>query len=135
MKKYRLSRDGKTLIVGKDSIVDRHLRFDGTVFAGILSSFWGNIEASEVKLAGRNFVGGSILCEKAIIGPKTEFNEIVAEGNVLIFPKCRGKFVKGDSVIIREGSVIGFVKANRIVIEGYAKIGRLEGGKIIVSKS
>lgn len=134
MKRYRLSSDRKTLIVAKDSIVDKHLRFDGTVLAGIMSTFWGNIEAREVKLSGRNFVGGSIICDRAIIGPKTEFKSIHASGNVMIFPKCRGKLVQADSVIIKEGCVIGSVKANRIIIDGLAKIGQIEGGKIIASK-
>lgn len=134
MKKYRISRDGKTLIVSKNSIVDKHIRFEGNVLAGIMSSFWGDIEAKDVKLSGRNYVGGVVRCERALVGPKTEFNEIIAEGNVVIFPKCKGKAVFGDSVLIKEGCVIGYVKANRIIIEGFAKIGRLEGGKIIVSK-
>ena len=38
MKKYRLSKDG-TLIISKDSIVDKHLRFDGKVIAGIMTIF------------------------------------------------------------------------------------------------
>mgnify|MGYP000070743842 CR=1 FL=1 len=134
MKRYRISDDGKTLVVVKDSIVDKHLRYDGRILAGIMSSFWGNIEAEEVKLAGRNVVGGDIICERAIIGPKSEFNRLIAKGNVIIFPKCRGKYVEADSVIIREGCVIGAVKANRIVIDGLAKIGMIEGGKIIASK-
>jgi len=134
MKKYRISSDGKTLIVAKDSIVDKHLRYEGNILAGIMSSFWGNIEAEEVKLAGRNVVGGDIICERAIIGPKSEFNRLIAKGNVLVFPKCRGRYIEADSAIIREGCVIGFVKANRIVIDGLAKIGRLEGGKIIASR-
>ncbi len=134
MKKFRLSKDGKTLIVSKDSIVDKHIKFEGSILAGILSSFWGNIEAREIRLAGRNFVGGDILCELAIIGPKTEFNRIIAEGNVLIFPKCKGNYVKADSVVVKEGCVIGKIKANRIVIDGVTRIGELEGGKIIASK-
>ncbi|WP_457591720.1 hypothetical protein [Geoglobus sp.] len=134
MKKYRLSRDGKTLIVAKDSIVDKHLRFDGNILAGMMASFWGNLEADEIRLSGRNFVGGDIICERAIIGPKSEFGRIIASGNVVIFPKCRGRYVQADSVMIKEGCVIGTVKANRIVIDGLAKIGKMEGGKIIASK-
>ncbi len=134
MKKYRLSKDRRTLIVSKDSIVDKHLRFEGKILAGILATFWGNLEAKEVNLAGKNYVGGDIICEKAIIGPKSRFNRLIAEGNVIIFPKCRGNYVEADSVIIREGCVIGKVKANRIVIDGFAKIRELDGGKIIASK-
>ncbi|WP_456478355.1 hypothetical protein [Geoglobus ahangari] len=134
MKKYRLSRDRKTLIVAKDSIVDKHLRFEGSILAGIMATFWGNVEAKEVRLAGRNFVGGDIICERAIVGPKTEFGRIVASGNVVIFPKCKGRCVQADSVIIKEGCVIGAVRANRIIIDGLAKIGQLEGGKIIASR-
>ena len=134
MKKYRLAEDGKTLVVVKDSIVDRHLRFEGKVLAGIMSCFWGNIEAEEIRLAGRNVVSGDMICERAIIGPKSEFNRLIVRGNVVIFPKCRGRYVEADSVIIREGCIIGAVRANRIVIDGLAKIGRLDGGKIIASK-
>lgn len=132
--KYRLSKDRKTLIVAKDSIVEKHLRFNGNILAGIMTAFWGNIEAREVRLAGRNFVGGDIICERAIIGPKTEFGRILASGNVVIFPKCRGKYVQADSVIIKEGCVVHAVKANRIVINGLAKIGQIEGGKVIASR-
>ena len=132
MKKYRLSKDG-TLIVSKDSIVDKHLRFDGKVIAGIMTIFWGNIEAKEVNLAGKNIVNGDILCEKAVIGAKTKFNRLIAQKDVIIFPKCKGIYVQADSVIIKEGCVLGKVKANRIQIDGLAKIKELEGGKIIAS--
>lgn len=134
MKKYRLSRDKKTLIVSKDSIVDKHLRFNGKILAGIMATFWGNIEAEEVNLAGRNFVGGDIICERAIIGPRSKFNRLIAEDDVIIFPKCKGGYVEANSVVIREGCVIDKIKANKIVIDGFAKIKELDGGKIIASK-
>jgi len=37
-------------------------------------------------------------------------------------------------VIIKEGCVLGRVKANRIVIDGLAKIKEIEGGRIIASR-
>ena len=133
MKKYRISRDG-TLVISKNSIVEKHLRFDGRILAGIMTIFWGNIEAKEVNLAGRNIVNGDILCENAVIGAKTKFRRLIAQGDVIIFPKCRGIYVQADSVIIKEGCVLGRVKANRIVIDGLAKIKEIEGGRIIASR-
>lgn len=133
MKKYRLSKDG-SLIVSKNSIVDKHLKFNGKILAGIMTIFWGNIEAKEVNLAGRNIVNGDILCEKAIIGAKTKFNRLIAQGDVIIFSKCKGNYVQANSVIIKEGCVLGKVKANRIIIDGLARIGELEGGRIIASR-
>jgi len=134
MKKFLVNKNKKTLYIPKDAIIDKHIKFDGTIRAGLFVCFWGNIEAENVILSAGCYVGGDIICKNATIGPKSEFNDIIAEEKVLIFPKCRGKFVKADVVMIKEKSVIDKVSANLIIVDGMTKIGEIEGGKIIASK-
>lgn len=134
MKKFVIDKRTNTLIVKKDSIVDKHIRFDGKIIAGMYTNFWGDIEADEVYLGKNCFVGGEIRCKKIIVGAYTEFNSIHAE-NVVVLDKCKGNTIKGSNIRIREGSVIGEVDAeNFLIIEGSSKLTKLSAKKIVASK-
>lgn len=134
MKKFVIDKKNNTLIVKKDSIVDKHIKFDGKVIAGMYTNFWGNIEADEVYLGKNCFIGGMIKCKKVVVGAYTEFNSIYAE-EVVVLDKCKGNIIKGNNVRIREGSIIGAVEAeNFLIIEGNSKLTKLSAKKIIASK-
>ncbi|HIP62865.1 MAG TPA: hypothetical protein EYH04_01910, partial [Archaeoglobus profundus] len=68
---YKIDKTKKILIVKKNSVVTKHIRFDGKILAGMSSSFWGNIEAKDVYLAKGCLVRGDIICNRAIIGAYT----------------------------------------------------------------
>jgi predicted acyltransferase (DUF342 family) len=126
-----VDRERGLLIVKKDAIITKHIKFDGKIIAGINSSFWGNIEGNEVYLAKGCSVGGKIKCKRAVVGAHTNFNSIEAE-EVIVLKKCRGGSIRaeGDVRIIGE-CIIGEVVAGRILIEGSAKIERMEARKIL----
>jgi predicted acyltransferase (DUF342 family) len=137
MKKYLIDRSKKVLIVKKESVVEKHIKFDGKVIAGMYSSFWGNIEAEEVYLGKGCYVGGDIICKKAVIGPYSKFSSVLAKDDVIILNGCRGGFVKarGD-VEIKEGSTINTVEAGcYLTINGDSKLGKISARKVLASKS
>ncbi|RLI80478.1 hypothetical protein DRP05_00465 [Archaeoglobales archaeon] len=134
MKRFIVDKKNNTLIVKKDSIVDKHIRFNGKIVAGMYTNFWGNVEADEVYLGKNCFVGGSIKCKKVVVGAYTKFNSIDAE-EVVVLGRCKGSYIKGHNVRIREGSVIGAVEAeNFLIIEGSSKLKKMSAKKIIASK-
>jgi cytoskeletal protein CcmA (bactofilin family) len=134
MKRYLIDRLKKVLIVKKDSIVDRHIKFDGKIVAGMYSSFWGNVEAEEVYLSKGCYVGGIVKCKRAVIGPYSRFSSVMAEEDVLILDKCLGNLIKaGGNVRIRKGSAIKAVEASYVIVDGTSKIGKLSAKKVIVS--
>ena len=134
MKEYVFDRGSNVLYVKKDSIVDKHLKFDGKVKAGLYVSFWGNVEAEEVILSPGCYVRGEIKCSNAVVGPKCRFSKISAENRVIVFPKSVGAFIKAREVLLKEGCVIGKVVADLIIVDGRAVVRELEGGRIIALK-
>jgi len=133
---YRVDRSKRLLVIKKDSVVVRHIRFDGKIIAGMFTNFWGNIEAEEVYLGKGCVVSGDIICKKAIIGAYTRFKSIIAEGEVFIQCKCIGEEVRAKNVRIGRGSVICSVDAEGyIIVDGASKLGRLNARKIIATES
>ncbi|RLI88850.1 MAG: hypothetical protein DRO98_02310 [Archaeoglobales archaeon] len=132
MKKYMISPDRKKLIIKNDSIVDKHLRFDGEVIAGMYTSFWGNIEADEVYLGKGCTVNGTIRCKKAVIGAYTRFNEVIATGDVIIMDGCVGNVIKASGDVKIGNAVVSVVETDGFVmIDGAAKLGRLVARKVV----
>jgi len=136
-RKYLIDKSKKLLVVRKNSVVDRHLRFNGKIVAGMNSSFWGNIEAEEIYLGKGCYVGGKILCNKIVVGPYSEFAYIQSDGDVLIQDGCKGGFVRSEGdVRIREGSVISVVESNgHVIFDGESKDGKVSGRKLFASKN
>ncbi|WP_290901376.1 hypothetical protein [Ferroglobus sp.] len=134
MKRYVVDKASRILYVKKDSIVDKHLRFEGRVRAGLFVSFWGDVEAEEVVLSPGCFVRGEIRCKNAVIGPKCRFSKVMAENKVVVFPKSVGNFVEAKEVLLKEGCFVGKVKADLIIVDGKAVVKELEGGRIIALK-
>ncbi len=134
MKRYVVDKASRILYVKKDSIVDKHLRFEGRVRAGLFVSFWGDVEAEEVVLSPGCFVRGEIRCKNAVIGPKCRFSKVTAENKVVVFPKSVGNFVEAKEVLLKEGCFVGKVKADLIIVDGKAVVKELEGGRIIALK-
>ena len=129
---FKIDKERNVLIIKKDSVVVRHLRFDGKIVAGMFTNFWGNVEAEEVYLGKGCVVSGDITCKKAVIGAYTRFNRIVAEDVVFIQNHCVGKSVKARGVRIASGSVIGTVEADDyIVVDGASKLGKLNARRIV----
>jgi len=64
---FMVDRGKRLLIVKRDSVVVRHIRFEGKVVAGMYTNFWGNIEAEDVCLAKGCTVSGDIICRNAIL--------------------------------------------------------------------
>ncbi len=136
MKRYLIDKSKKVLVVKKDSIVDRHIKFDGKVIAGMYSNFWGNIEAKEVYLGKGCYVGGAIICKKAVVGPYSKFSQILADGDVVILDRCTGNYIRarGD-VKIRRGSAIKIVESEGyIIIDGASKLEKVSARKVIASR-
>ena len=133
---FKIDRSKNVLIVRRDAVVVRHLRFNGRVVAGMFTNFWGNIEADEVYLAKGCTVSGDIICRRAVIGAYTRFKSIKADEDVFIQDKCVGYFVKAKNVRIASGSVIGVVEADEsIVVDGASKLGKLNARRIIATES
>jgi predicted acyltransferase (DUF342 family) len=133
---YRVDRSKRLLVIKKDSVVVRHIRFDGKIIAGMFTNFWGNIEAEEVYLGKGCVVSGDIICKKAIIGAYTRFRSIIADGDVFIQDRCVGDAVMAKNVRIGRGSVICSVDAEGyIIVDGASKLGRLNARKIIATES
>jgi len=132
---FKVDRARGVLLIKKDSVVVRHLRFDGRVVAGMFTNFWGNIEADEVYLAKGCVVGGDIICRRAVIGAYTRFRRIFADEDVFIQDKCVGQSVKAKNVRISSGSVIGVVEADEsIVVDGASKLGKLNARRIVATE-
>lgn len=136
MKRYLIDRTRRVLVVKKDSIVDRHIKFDGKVIAGMYSNFWGNIEAEEVYLGKGCYVGGTIICKKAVIGPYSRFSQILADEDVIILDRCVGDYIQArGNIKIREGSSIKTVESEGyIIIDGASKLEKVSAKKVIASK-
>ncbi len=133
---FKVDRSKGVLIIKKDGVVVRHLRFNGRVVAGMFTNFWGNIEADEVYLAKGCIVSGDIICRRAVIGAYTKFRSIIAEEDVFIQDKCVGYAVKAKNVRISSGSVIGVVEADEsILVDGASKLGKLNARRIIATES
>ena len=129
---FKVDRERRILLIRKDGVVVRHLRFDGRVVAGMFTNFWGNIEADEVYLAKGCVVSGDIICRRAVIGAYTRFNRIFAEEDVFIQDKCVGHSVKAKNIRIASGSIIGVVEAEEsIVVDGASKLGKLNARRIV----
>ncbi len=129
----KLIFNNNTLIVKKDSIVQKHIKFNGKIIAGMYSNFWGNLEAIEIHLGKNCYVGGLIKCKKAIIGAYTRFNSINAE-DVILLNKCKGNFVKGNNVIVGENSKINEIFAENLLLIGNSRLKRFEARKIVALK-
>lgn len=136
MKKYVVDKSKNLLVVRKDSVVDRHLKFDGKIIAGMFSCFWGNLEAKEISLGKGCYVKGNINCEKVVVGSNSHFNTIQSSGDVLIQNKCKGRSIRSQSdVKIQEGSAINSVEAEgNLVIDGDSKIDSVSAKKVVASK-
>ncbi|MFO7967688.1 MAG: hypothetical protein R6U44_08835 [Archaeoglobaceae archaeon] len=136
MKKYVVDKSKNLLVVRKDSVVDRHLKFDGKIVAGMFSCFWGNLEGKEISLGKGCFVRGSINCQKIVVGPESEFRTIRSAGDVLVQNKCKGGSIRsGSDVRIQEGSVIRSVEAEgNLIIDGDSKIESISAKKVVASK-
>lgn len=129
---YVVDRERKVALIKNDSVVTRHLRFNGKVLAGLRVIFWGNVEGKEVCLGKGCVVMGDVICERAVIGAFTKFNRIIAEDSVLIQSKCLGRYVKAKNVRIAEKCLILEVEAEEgIFIDGNSKIRRLNAKKIL----
>jgi cytoskeletal protein CcmA (bactofilin family) len=129
---FLVDRSRGVLVVKKGAIVTKNIKFNGKVVTGMYCSFFGDIEAEEVYLAKGCAVGGTVRCEKAVIGAESEFNSIIAD-YVLILKGCKGRKVysEGD-VRILGGCEIGEIYAGRnLLIEGNSKIEKMEARKIL----
>ncbi len=132
---FKIDRSKNILLIKKDGVVVRHLRFDGRVVAGMFTNFWGNIEANEVYLAKGCVVSGNIICRRAVIGAYTRFKSIIAQEDVFIQDRCVGYSVKAKNVRIASGSVIGVVEADEsIIVDGASKLGRLNARRIVATE-
>ena len=133
---YKIDKTKKILIVKKNSVVTKHIRFDGKILAGMSSSFWGNIEAKDVYLAKGCLVRGDIICNRAIIGAYTIFKRIVANDIVLVQSRCIGHEIKAKNIKITRGAVINVVQAeDSIIIDGISKLKRVDARKVIAIES
>ena len=133
---YKIDKTKKILIVKKNSVVTKHIRFDGKILAGMSSSFWGNIEAKDVYLAKGCLVRGDIICNRAIIGAYTIFKRIIANDVVLVQNRCIGHEIKAKNIKITRGAIIDVVQAdNIIIVDGISKLKRINARKIIVIDS
>ncbi|MFP4558312.1 MAG: hypothetical protein ACLFO6_02345 [Archaeoglobaceae archaeon] len=135
-KKYVVDKSKNVLVVKKDSVVDRHLKFDGKIIAGMYSCFWGNLEAKEISLGKGCYVRGNIICQKIVVGSNSQFNTIRSSGDVLIQNKCKGGAIKsGSDVRIQEGSTIKSVVAEgNLIVDGDSKIDSVSAKKVVASK-
>jgi|GEM_PF-407607 cytoskeletal protein CcmA (bactofilin family) len=135
-RKYMIDKSKKLLVVRKGSVVDRHLRFNGKIVAGMNTSFWGNLEAEEIYLGKGCYVGGKIVCSKIVVGAESEFTYIDSEGDVLILDGCKGGVIKSEGdVKIRENSVINVIESNgHVIFDGNSKIGKVSGKKVLASR-
>ena len=122
----------KRLVVKRNSVITKNLRFDGKIVAGMNCSFLGNIEGYEVYLAKGCIVGGVIKSTRVVVGANSEFNEIYAS-NVLLQKKCRGKTVYAKDVVrVMDGCKIDeIVSEGLLLIEGSSKIGKMVAKKIL----
>lgn len=136
MKKFVVDRSKNLLVVRRDSVVDRHLKFDGKIIAGMFSCFWGNLEAKEISLGKGCYVRGVISCQKIVVGSNSEFNNIRSSGDVLVQNRCKGGSIRsGSDVRIREGSVIRSVEAEgNLIVDGDSKIESISAKKVVASK-
>jgi len=136
VKRYLIDKSKNVLIIKKDSVVDKHIKFDGKVIAGMYTNFWGNIEAEEVYLGKNCYIGGTIICRKAVIGAYSKFTHIVADGDVIILDRCVGESIKAKGNIkIRKGSMIKTVESESfIIIDGASKLEKVSAKKVIASK-
>ena len=133
---YKIDKTKKILIIKKNSVVTKHIRFDGKILAGMSSSFWGNIEAKDVYLAKGCLVRGDIICNRAIIGAYTIFKRIVANDIVLVQSRCIGHEIKAKNIKITRGAVINIVQAeDSIIIDGISKLKKVNARKIIATES
>ncbi len=132
---FKVDRAKKVLLIRRDGVVTRHLRFEGRVIAGMFTNFWGNVEADEVYLAKGCVVEGDIICRRAVVGAYTKFKSIIASEDVLIQDFCVGRFVKAKNVRISSGSVIGVVEAEEVIeVNGTSKLGKLNAKRIVGRK-
>jgi len=133
---YKVDKAKKILIIKRNSVVTKHIRFDGKIVAGMFSSFWGNIEAEDVYLAKGCLVRGDIICNRAVIGAYTVFKRIVADDGVLVQNKCIGHEIKAKNVKITRGAVINIVQAEDVIIvDSISKLRRVNARKIIAIES
>jgi predicted acyltransferase (DUF342 family) len=134
-RKYLIDRSKNLLVVKRGSIIDKHIKFNGKIVAGMYSSFWGNLEAEEIYLGKGCYIRGKIEGERIVVGAYSEFSSIYSEGDVLILDGCKGNAVRAEGdVRIREGSVINVVEAKHVIIDGDSKIGKVRARKIFASK-
>jgi len=132
MKKLVLSPDGKMLIIKGESIIDRHLRFNGKIVAGMYVNFWGDIEGDEVYLGKGCTVNGTIKCRKAVIGAYTRFNSIIASDTVFVMDGCIGNSIKASGDVRMGNARVNIVETGGDVeIDGSAKLGKLVARKVV----
>jgi len=132
MRKFGLTQDKKTLIIWPESIVDKNLRFDGKIVAGMNSYFWGNVECKNAFFAKGCSVNGVIKCRKAVLGAYMRFNRVEASGDVIIMDGCVGEYVKALGNVRIGNARVNTVEADGIVvIDGTARLGKLLAKKVI----
>ncbi|AEA47036.1 hypothetical protein [Archaeoglobus veneficus] len=134
MKKLLVNLDRKILIVKRESIVDKHVRFDGKIVAGMYSNFWGDIEGNEVYLGKGCTVNGTIRCRKAVIGAYTRFNSIIASGDVIVLDGCVGNSIKASGDVRIGNSIVHSVETDGyVLVDGAAKLEKLIARRVVAS--
>lgn len=135
-KKYMIDKSKNLLVVKKNSLIDKHLRFDGKIVVGINTSLWGNVEGTEIYFGKGCYIGGTIKGEKVVIGSSTEFGNIQSEGDVLIQDGSKGNsVVAAGDVKVRGGSFLSSIESEgHVTIEGDSKIDKVSARKVHVVK-
>jgi|Deesub1362A_J573_1020465.scaffolds.fasta_scaffold00341_29 predicted acyltransferase (DUF342 family) len=127
-------RNRNVLLIRKNSVIDKRISFKGKVIVGIDACLWGDVECEEILVGKASYIKGKVICRKAIVGAKTEFNSIVGE-EISIQNGCKGRYVRGKTVVIRKNVEIESLEAETAYIDGISKLGKIDVKKVVASKS
>ncbi|RUM33699.1 MAG: hypothetical protein DSY33_03750 [Archaeoglobus sp.] len=125
----------KIVVVRRDGVVVKNLKFDGKLIAGAGASFLGNVSVKEAYFGKGCLINGVVEAEKVVIGANSSFNALVC-GSALILNGCRGNMVKARGDVRIGNSNIKVVESEGTVfVDGSAKLGKLAASKVVAKSN
>jgi predicted acyltransferase (DUF342 family) len=133
-KQILVDRRKKLMIVKKNAVIDRKIRFNGKILVGMDACLWGDVECEEINTSKGVFIKGKVSCKKAVLGANTEFKWLKAE-EAIIQNGCRGEHLEVEKAIIRKNVSIGNLEAETAYLDGISTLGKVNAKRVIASKS
>lgn len=129
-----VDKNRKVMIIRKNAVIGRKIKFDGKVIVGMSACVWGDIHCDELNTGKNTILSGNVKCRKAVLGSRTEFNYLSAK-EVILQNRCKGKHLKAETAILRKNVSIEKLESETAYLDGVSSLGEVLAKKVVASKT